>query len=161
MLKVITTGLMICLASQAAALSCLRPDVAETFNRVAAAEESYAVFYGFFSTPKQAQPSGNRVSNPQETTFQATFVGQSLTLEGFENTAQRQVTVTQTCAGPWCGSLTGGVQTLAFVEVRDGGLHLTVDPCGSLVFPQPSAAMVRQVENCMQGGDCRRSQPLR
>ena len=150
----IAATLAVVFATQAAALSCLRPDVADTFNRAAAAEESYVVLLGSFDFVMPQQPSTD-INAPQTLRAQARFDGQFLSSAAFVPAPPLTVGIEFTCAGPWCGSLpTDGSEVLAFVVQSDDGYALNVGPCGGTAFVAPVAADIARVEACMRGEAC-------
>ena len=148
------------LASQAQALSCLRPDVARTFNWVAAAEESFVVLLGEFSFA--TGPLKRRaIQDPQSAEYQASFSGSYLGAEGFQPGPPLDLTMNFMCVGPWCGSLSEDEgPILAFVEQTPDGYVLNVDPCFSTAF-YPTATDIARVEACIRGEGCAEVDPVR
>ena len=150
------TFAMTLIASQAAALSCIRPDVARTFQNVAAAEERFVVLFGSFDFPPQRRQPVSNDAEPQQVV--ATFEDQGLGAAGFVATQPKPVTLQTACAGPWCGGFpTPGQTILAFIEQTDQGDVLTLSACGGLVFDADTAPIV---EACMRGEPCEEG-PLR
>jgi hypothetical protein len=153
-------GAMVLCASQVSALSCMRPDVARTFQSAATAEESYIVLLGQFSFTAPPR-RGLMDNNAQPVSVPAQFEGSYLGADGFVAAPTLDVTMTFTCAGPWCGSMNGGSeQVLAFVQQTSAGYSLEVGPCQDKVFSEPDSMAVQQVEGCMRGETCEES-PLR
>lgn len=152
-------ALGVVLAGQASALSCLRPDAADTFQRVAAAEERYVVLLGTFDFVAPPAPEVTDINSPAPQSVVATFEGQGLAATRFGRVAPLQVTIETSCAGPWCGGFpAAGENVLAFVEQTDDGYVLTMGPCGGSVFA-PRVAPV--VAACMRGETCEPEDPLR
>lgn len=142
------------LAGPANALSCMRPDVARAFQWASGSEDTYVGLLGSFDfAPPPAQGRGNDMT-PQDTRIPARFSGQGLSAGGFGPTGLTDVTLVLECYGPWCGSLTPGERVLAFARRTDNGYEVSVDPCYSTVFPNPTPQDVSRVETCMQGGRC-------
>lgn len=142
------------MASQAQALSCMRPDVARAFDWASQAEESYVVLLGRLDFEAPATRRG-RPNDPQDLHVAARFTGQSLGVSGFSATAPLDVSLAFTCAGPWCGSMTPSRgDVLAFVERSADGYVLNVGPCGGTTFERPTHAQIQQVESCMRGQAC-------
>lgn len=138
----------------ASALSCLAPDVASSFTYAAEAEQSYVVLHGEFSfAPPPSSITGD-INAPREVSYTATFSGEALGRSGFVPVGDLTVDVTHGCAAAWCGSLAGGVPTIAFVEKQADGYAITVGPCGGQAFARPTRQMVQQVEACMRGETC-------
>ena len=144
-------------ASQAHALSCMRPDVATSFQRFAASEKSYVVLLGQFNFDKSLLPKAPD-DNPNDTrpnTFiPATFAGKSLSRAGFVNDFTTQLTVNATCLGPWCSGMSSDVNTVAFVEKRGSDYTLTISPCGGAAFAKPSPQDLKVLTRCLQGKTC-------
>lgn len=147
-------------AGQVHALSCLRPDPLTTFQELAAAPESYFVLYGRLRFDESDLPAG--VSTDQTRApapIRAYFAGKGLTSNGFTNTYQSEVILQVDCAGPWCGSARSGVDALYFVAAKDPPVTMQAQPCGGMIFEEPSQATLDMLTSCMQGGPCS-PQPL-
>lgn len=150
---------LIALASQAAALSCIRPDPMATFQRVAAAEEAYYVLYGQLTFDEAALPQGLlNGSDPMPDPIPARFEGKGLTKQGFTSDFISPVNLQIQCAGPWCGSARSGAEAVYFV-LADDPVTFIADPCGGMIFQDPPQATLDALTTCMQGGACS-PQPL-
>ena len=148
------------ITGQVHALSCLRPDAVETFQRLAAAEESYFVLFGELTFDEARLPAS--ASNDQtrpSTVIPAQFAGNSLTARGFTNAYSRDVNLQITCAGQWCGSAQSGIDAVYFVPSGETPATLTAGPCGGMLFPEPTQAVLDMLTSCMAGGPCS-AQPL-
>jgi hypothetical protein len=152
-MKMLTTSLAMIatvLGTQASALSCLRPDVARTFQQIAAAEERYVVLLGEFEF--RAPPEQSISNDAQGQQVVAQFTGSSLGAAGFVDTAPIELTLQTSCAGPWCGGFPAPeTEVLAFVEQTPQGYVLSLGACGGTVFPARTASTV---EACMRGERC-------
>ena len=145
------------LGTQASALSCLRPDVARTFQEVAAAEESYVVLLGEFEFRAPPRQPVSNDAQPQQVIAQ--FTGSALGGSGFVDTAPLELTLETTCAGPWCGGFPQPeTEVLGFVELTPRGYVLSLGPCGGAVF---SAVTAPIVEACMRGERCQDGRAIR
>lgn len=142
--------LSLALAGQARALSCVAPDPQTTFDRVAAAEETYYVAHGRFSFDETLVPG----LNGKPAAVRARFEGQSLTRDGFTAPFQRAVTLDIGCAGPWCGGIVAGRDMLVFLERRDDGLHLSLPACADTVFDTPDPGLLDRIATCFRQGFC-------
>lgn len=142
------------LATPAVSLSCLRPDVARSYKQAAEAEESYLVVHGTLTFDETELPEAVGNESPPGTRIRAQMAGKALSQSGFDHPFDRQITLDVRCFGPWCGGAASGIPYLAFVERGEDGYTLTVDPCGSLGFPEPTEDMLRQVKTCFDGGKC-------
>ncbi|WP_158269979.1 hypothetical protein [Litoreibacter ponti] len=140
-------------ASQAAALSCLRPDPVAAFKTVAEADQTFFIVNGQFAFDTAGIPDPFK-GPPQEVAVDATFRGKLLTSEGFTEDVQAPVTINLDCAGPWCARMSPNTDYMAFVLRTDTGLIFNVDPCYSFAFPNPKADAIKAVEQCAAGGEC-------
>lgn len=141
-------------AGQASALSCVRPDVAGTFQSVSAPEDTYIVLLGTFSfaTPP---PQTGLALNPESISLPARFDGQYLGPERFVDGPAFDITLNFTCAASWCGSMRSDAgRSLAFARQTSQGYVLDVGPCGGRVFTRVVDADVQRVEACMRGEAC-------
>jgi hypothetical protein len=158
MIRSLAIALIFC-ASQASALSCMRPDVANSFQRFAAASESYVVLYGTFSFDDRLlprAPAGNPNNTDPNTFITTTFVGTSLSKAGFINRFSRDITLNATCLGPWCSGMTPDVPIVAFVQKGADEYTLTIGPCGGAAFSKPSPEVLQTLTSCINGKKCER-----
>ncbi len=138
------------LATQASALSCLKPDVAKAFNEASSSDLTYVIVKGSF-----AFTAPERVTTPEPQTLEAQFTGRLLTDAGFTQSVTAPVTLDLICSGDWCGTLEPQTDYIAFIENDNNErLVFSVDACGSLAFKQPTQEDIKRVENCAQGGQC-------
>ena len=145
------------LAGPALGLSCLPPDAARSFQQLDEAEETYVVVHGTLTFDASRLPEvtfSNQANPPTNTTIPAHLTGKSLSREGFQTPFDRDITLDVQCLGPWCGSAESGTQVLGFVERRQSGYVLTLDPCFSYSVIDPTDQMLEQVKSCMRGGPC-------
>ncbi len=140
--------LMAC-ASQATALSCMRPDPVASFERFAQDDASYYVLYGTLDFDASRQPDGvvNKQRNPAP--IPARFSGFGLNTGGFTSPYTASVTLQPVCAGPWCGSETPGVKSLIFAKVVGDTVTVEAGPCGGTVFTEPSQRTLGAMTACM------------
>jgi hypothetical protein len=138
--------------TQATALSCLKPDVAEAYQTAATSALSYVVLKGTFAfTPP---PETDEI---KDKTIETKFEGRLLTSAGFTQQVSAPVEVNLRCLSQWCANIQPDTEYIAFVE-NDNGEKLTfdVDPCYGLAFFEPTQEDTKRVENCAQGGACER-----
>jgi hypothetical protein len=151
----VTAALMTLTATQSLALSCLRPDPVETFQRLAAAEERYFVLYGTLDFDERLLPEPDLTNqDPSPEPIPGHFTGKGLSRQGFTTDYIANVTLQIQCFGPWCGGAASGVPAVWFVPFSDPPATLQADPCGSMTFYEPSDAAVEMLESCMAGGVC-------
>lgn len=156
-MKAFILALMVFAAGPVHALSCLRPDAAASFNRFAASEDLYVVLYGQFVFDETALPEPPR-DNPNLTNrsnpIPATFIGHSLSRNGFRTPFGTGLTLDAQCLGPWCAGMASGVKTMAFVRKEGPKYTLSINPCGGVAFAQPTPEVLQQVTACMAGKSC-------
>lgn len=142
---------LIVIAGQATALSCMRPDVVRTFERVSEDTDTYYLLYGTLDFDANKQPKGvvNEERNPDP--IAAQFAGFALDMGGFTTPYSSAVTLQPVCFGPWCGNTTPGVQSLFFAQVDDDAIKIEADPCGGRIFPEPSRSLLDAMTACMNG----------
>lgn len=140
--------------SQAAALSCARPDIARDFQRIATSDKTYVVLNGTFSFA--TRPPREDKQGPQTQSYAAIFNGKLLTGNGFtDDVAEVLVTINSNCSASWCGDITPDARYIAFVEQDGQKLTLQAEACPTYAFFEPTPETVEQIEACAAGGDCR------
>lgn len=156
MKQIILAMLVSLIAGQATALSCLRPDPIETFQRLATDPERYFVIYGTLTFDKTALPQGSNDfgQTPVPDAIAGRFEGLGLSRAGFVTPYESDVLLQVTCAGPWCGSAQSGREAVYFVPASDAPVTLQAGPCGGMIFYDPSEADLDMLTSCMQGGFC-------
>ncbi|PJI93095.1 hypothetical protein BC777_1963 [Yoonia maricola] len=160
MKPVLLAAALAAVAGPGHALSCMRPDPIETFQRLAAAPESYFVLYGRLTFDEADLPAGVSMDQSREPgPIAARFEGKGLTRQGFTNDYYSDVTLQIGCAGPWCGSARSGIDAVYFVEATDPPVTMRAGACGGMIFEEPSDAVLEMLTSCMQGGACS-AQPL-
>lgn len=142
------------LTSHAHALSCMRPDVATTFNQMNEVPEDVYVLRGTLAFDESLLPQGviNEERNPEP--IQGFFRGRGLSLDGFTSRFESPVVVQSICYGPWCGSVGAGEELITFAKVMGDDIVIEVDPCGSTVFYEPTPDMVDALTACIRGERC-------
>lgn len=141
-------------ASQAGALSCLRPDPIRAFQAAAGATEEYLILKGFFSFDPSLMPPGevaNMLILPQPVAAQ--FQGQSLTTDGFTNPIAGPINVMPTCVDAVCGGLLPGVEVIAFARKNFNTYIVEADVCGAWIFT-PDPVTEAALAACVRGEPC-------
>ena len=155
----IRSAVITLVATETIALSCLRPDVADSFERAAQAEAAYVIMLGTFSFGAVPPSRTENINIPREVSVRSEFKGEYLTSNGFQSAPPLAVDIAFDCVASWCGQMASdGAQVLAFVLQTDAGYTLNVGPCGGQAFREPSSAQIEQVLSCMNGDSC---EPLR
>jgi len=140
--------------TQVVALSCLRPDPANSFAQFRDSADAYYIMHGTLTFDQSLMPQGVQ-NNPRDPDpLPANFVGNGLTADGFTVPLDRQITLQPICAGPWCGTLESGTDYLIFARALDDGISLDIDPCGVHAFPNPSQETRDKMAVCLNGGPC-------
>ncbi|MFQ6546430.1 hypothetical protein AADZ90_000625 [Aestuariibius sp. 2305UL40-4] len=159
MLRTSVAALMLAaFATQAAALSCMRPDIARTYQYAAESEDLYSVVMGEFVFDESAMPdavlSSARGFDKDVTEIPARFTGRQLSRNGFATDYDVEVVLEVQCLGQWCGGMAEGETVIAFL--RHGGETpvLDVTPCGETVFTDPDQAQISMAISCINGGTC-------
>ncbi len=132
-------------ATEASALSCLRPDPARSFNNAANATEVYHVYLGSLTLETPLAKGESAI---------AVFQGQGLLKTGFASIGERRFSVVSRCAAEWCGALETGTTALFFGRVSEGQTIIDVTPCENWVFANPTQETVTTIEACMRGEPC-------
>ena len=142
----------------ALALSCIAPSVERTFHEVNDAPESYVAVHGRLTLDTQKMPrdGSTQYQPPKMTKVPATLNGFSLDSAGFHLPFEHDITLEVACFGPWCGSVANGADVLAFVRREGGRYALAINPCGGHVFTPVKSAQLLKVQQCFNGGTCKK-----
>lgn len=144
-------------ASPALALSCLPPDAVRLYEAARDSKGDYWIALGrvrAMETVNLPQP-GLRPSENGETfaDTKAQFLGRVLVGDRIFHPFARRVTLRLTCVSTWCAGDPGDRQIIAAIEVADGGLVLSIGPCGENAVPWTEDGMERLL-TCHADGDC-------
>ena len=155
-------------ATSASALSCMRPDIAQTMESAKTSEDLYYIVVGQFSyTPLPKKPRSNDPNAPLNGigshVVKAAFNGRFLSTDArFDAPAKAvPVDIDVSCAGPWCGGPPrNGDEVIAFVKSRPGQpLLLEIGPCPDKVhsFERKKVEKLRRCfdKKCMSDVDPR------
>lgn len=148
-MKVLLTVAALLAASQAQALSCIRPDPVTSFDHANTSVSPYMVMTGTLTAPPA---SGMTESKP--VSLMAKLTGQGLAQDGFTAAFDGDVVLQVTCAGPWCGTLPASGPVVAFARI-DGEIPvIEMDACGRWLFTAPDQATLDRLIACMEDGRC-------
>lgn len=139
-------------AGPAAALSCIRPDVAAAYEYASESDKNFVILRGEFDFDPTKLP--DPLGQPIEAQIVANFTGKLLTEKGFTDEIEVPITVAMTCAGPWCARMSPKIDYIAFVLQNENALNFPIGPCYQFAFANPTDEMVQQIEQCAAGGDC-------
>lgn len=132
------------------ALSCAPFDPVTAFKRAEASSSEYVILYGTLEYNGRKAPVSHEAARPK-TVLTARVVGQALSPRGFSVQMSAPVTLTMTCAGPWCPNLRPGPDKLMFLKRVNGAYSLTATPCASWAFSKPSAQTLDTMVSCING----------
>lgn len=140
--------------TQAAALSCMVPDVTAAYRTAQTAEERYLVVLGTLRFDEALLPRAIGNESPPRTPIPARLTGQALTGTGFDFAFDRPITLEVLCYGPWCGGAGSGIAYLAFLREGPERHVLSADPCGTMLFQDPSDESLATIAHCVRKGRC-------
>lgn len=156
-MRVVLICLALIAAEPAHALSCLRPDAVRLFEKTRDAEARYFIVKGriTFLEPPNTPPRGSKLA----ALTRARIDGVALNRAGFTTPFSRDVTISATCLGPWCGSLEdlAGTAIIA-IRLSDEDLVLDIGPCGGDQVSWSQSGEDRLLD-CYLGGNCRVPEP--
>lgn len=144
------------IAGQAAALSCIPPDIARTFQQLDAADERYAVVKGRLTFDERLVPKvdwNKQDQTPPLTQIPARLEGMSLSKTGFKTSFRQRVMINGRCFGPWCFGASSGMEQVFFVNLDGEPATIELDPCGGHAFA-PDRATQKRVLSCLKGTAC-------
>jgi len=147
------------LAVPVQALSCLRPDLARTFQQAAGSPHNFIIVRGVLNfDPDQLPRTQDKNAMPgasaQTTELPARITGRFLSQQGFITGFDRQITLRAICLGPWCAEPKPGVDYLAFLREPPRGYMLELNPCGGMAFVKPDNAILNKAVSCIRGESC-------
>jgi hypothetical protein len=151
-LKGIAFALALLAAGPAAALSCLRPDVARSFEMTEDREEAFVVALGALERTGPNVPDGPASDNPNTRvgySFPARFDGRLANSDGFLVERSFDVTVEVRCISAWCGGDSLSAYGLYFLRRDDTGYALEAGPCGGYFFDNPVEHQLMEVVGLM------------
>lgn len=144
-------------ATQAQALSCLKPDVVRTYKEVDASPDRWGAAVGrldFDESQLPEAPQSDPNAAPPQTPVRAQLVGKTLDSDGFTKPFQGNVTLMVQCYGPWCAQPQSGQEYLVFLK-REPNRHVAfADPCGTRLFANPSREDLDRITTCFRNGPC-------
>lgn len=140
---------------QAAALSCLAPDIDRLWSRAADSPATCMVGLGRLDFDTARLPRGGAGTDaPERSLLPARFSGAFLTKTGFDAPAAVDVALELRCIGAWCGGAPAGEELIAFLRQGPHGWSVELAPCGGMIWPRPDAGTKARLQACMNGADC-------
>lgn len=143
---------LVLLAGEAQALSCMRPTIANSFARAEAVPDSVYLLKGALSFDESLLPDRDMLQPEKDPApIEAQFKGMALSRDGFTTPYNRSVTLQPLCFGPWCGQAISEEPAIIFATVRGDDLVIEVNPCGGQIFYEPTPQMDAAAIACMNG----------
>ena len=150
MIRILTLAVALLAAGQAAALSCLRPNVARTFNWHQESADRYTLGIGRVIVPGEVPAYVE--GQPRE--MPARFSGRLMGRRGPGAPVEMPITVRATCIASWCGGFPEGDGALiVYLKATPAGRVLEVGPCPGDLEPT-SPAREAMLQRCLQRGAC-------
>lgn len=156
-MKLVLSLIFALMASQAAALSCMRADIASTFGHAHASDDLYYILRGSLDFDPALMPNGVEDRTAPPAAVPATFEGMSMGRRGFKTAFSGPLVLQPSCAGPWCGSVRPSADIVVFAKQTDQGLQVDVGACPFYVFHAPTDDMEQRLVNCIAGRGCERA----
>lgn len=134
----------------------MAPDVARDYQRAADSEDVYVVVEGRLTFDPSGLPTtafDDPLPPQPMTDIPARLTGRSMSEAGFVRPFEQDVTLRVSCFAVWCAEPRPGA-VLAFLKREAGGYVVSVDPCGTMTYPDPRLEQLETVVACFQGRDC-------
>lgn len=134
------------------ALSCMRPNLAEAFNRFQASDDTYVIALGKVR-PTDKQPPYVE-GRPRK--MAAELSGRFMGLDGFGAQTSRSMTIQTHCLAHWCGGLPASPdqEQLMFLRRAAGGLILDMQACPDGSLTLPTKDRIELLQSCLKQGKC-------
>lgn len=146
------------IANSAQALSCVRPNLARSFNNAADSTDIYHVGYGTLTATQEiVDPNQNikNVNRKKPYSVTAEFSGGFLGRAGFGKDKTVPVRVDVQCLSAWCGGFpVTDEKLLIFVKKTPEGLTASSGPCGGNMQSGVSKRDLNILKSCMRNGKC-------
>ena len=141
---------LVMLPGAAMALSCLPPDIRDSFHSANASEKSYIVVEGEFTLE---DPGFVAVPGKLMLTS-GSFKGRWLGSRGKSSRFAQPVTFEFECVEDTCGKILPRENLITFLRKEKEEYFVEVQPCGGSLFYGPSQPDKEAVQRCLNGGDC-------
>ncbi len=157
-MRSLLAGLLL-IASDAAALSCVQPTIADSFARAENMPEVVYLLKGTLTFDERLLPETDMLNEGwTPSPIAARFEGFALNTNGFTTPYNRAVSLQTLCVGPWCGGAASGEEAIIFAKVVGPDLVIEAPACGGTIFYNVTRDMEQQAVACMNG-DCSAGQP--
>ena len=157
MFRMMITAVSLLATGPALALSCMVPNLAETYNRLNDAPDVYVLGLGTLSATEDLPPEqrdANGMGQPRTASF--AFDGAFMSVNGLGLPRTVPVEVTTGCAASWCGTFpTEDQKHLVFLrQTSDTGFALEISACGGPMQSDPTEDQINAIKQCMRDGGC-------
>lgn len=146
------------MAAPALALSCLRPDVTQSFQNAAEREEVFVMALGELTRtgPDVATPNDIQIGTdlPANYAFPARFTGRGASGGGFLTALTVDVTVEVSCVSAWCGGVPLDSYALVFLRRDADGYVFEAGLCDPFSYTNPTEHDLMEVIGCLNGASC-------
>ncbi|PIB26665.1 hypothetical protein BFP76_12315 [Amylibacter kogurei] len=149
-------------AQSAHALSCMRPNIARSFNEFAQSDDIYVLGFGKITpTQKIIDPNKGKdgVAKHESYSVQASFSGRFMGKSGWGEPKTLPVRVEVQCLSIWCGGFPSGKQdAIAFFQKTKSGYVLNMGPCGGNYKASPTSQEQSILKSCFRNNKCSNAQ---
>jgi hypothetical protein len=147
------------LASPAAALSCMRPNIAVGFNWAQDKDDTFVIAVGKLTqTGVLVEPSitiKDGLELPSPGAYSADMEARFLGKNGLGKTHTTPIQVHEECVAHWCGVFPVEDQEMVMILRKDGDeLVLDSSPCQGTYQANPTPRMIKALRSCMKKGHC-------
>lgn len=155
MLRHLAFAIALLAAGPAAALTCMRPEIANSFERADTRPEPFVIALGRLirtgaDVPGDVPTTGGQLDRmPYQ--FPARFEGRLAGANGFMTERGFDVTVEIGCISAWCGGESLSDYGLYFFRHDEQGRYaLEANPCGGFLFENPTEHQLMEVLGLMR-----------
>lgn len=143
------------IATQAQALSCLRPNLATAFNQFQKSDETYRIAVGTIRIT--GKPAKYIDGKPRR--MKATFQGQFMGLSGLGAMQKESVTLQTHCLAHWCGGFPNNTDTkyVMFLRKSTAGNVLDLTACPDGNMSTVTDKRLKMLQKCLKRGLCSNS----
>lgn len=142
-------------AQQAAALSCMRPNLARSFNFYEQSDDKFVIAVGKLTPTDKIPDYKQGVSREVAAEFKGGFLGRW----GVKDQPPQTVMIKTSCLASWCGAIPErSVDVLAFIKKTPAGLVLETGPCHGEYTENPSKKLIRTLQTCLAKSECSKAE---
>lgn len=140
----------------ALALSCLPPDIRESFREADASPQSYFVVEGTFTLadPDFRISQGEGGKPVPLTRIAGSVNGRSLGAKGRTAPFNQSVSYEIECVQNSCGQVLSNTKMITFVRKENDQYFVEARACGGFIFYEPGKEERTSIQQCLDGADC-------